>query len=59
MKKIKVTYTDVNTNDKYECECFPHEIHEIDRTNKDLSKWCEGRILLRIEDNKNSFTSEL
>lgn len=44
------TFIDVLTNEKFEITCEPFEVHNIENTNKELGKWCEGRILIRVEN---------
>lgn len=50
-KKMKTyTFIDILTNETFEITCEPFEVHNIENTNKELGKWCEGRILIRIEN---------
>jgi len=42
------TFTDVITQETFEIQCEPHEIHNIELKNVELGKWCEGRILIRV-----------
>ena len=53
MKKIYI-FTDTITKESFKIECEPHQVHNIEQTNKELGKWCEGRIILRTEHEKIS-----
>lgn len=49
MKKIYI-FTDKTNGETFTVICEPYEVHSIDRTNKELEKWCEGRIIIRNEE---------
>lgn len=42
-------FVDIITKETFKIKCEPFEVHNIEQTNKELSAWCEGRILRRDE----------
>jgi NOL1/NOP2/fmu family ribosome biogenesis protein len=42
-------FTDTITKETFEVSCQLHEIHSIELTNKEFSRWAIGRILYRTE----------
>lgn len=44
---ITIVFTDIKTKETFTVECNSFELHSIEQINKELGKWCEGRILKR------------
>ena len=47
MKNLK--FKDIKTGEEFIVKCEAWQIHSIETINKELAKWCEGRIIFRTE----------
>ena len=52
MTTMFVKYTDTITSEEFFCTCAPAELHYLERVNKKLALWCEGRIVVRDNSEK-------
>ena len=50
MKNLRTyIFTDILTNETFTITCKPYQIHNIENINLELFRWCQGRIINRIE----------